>query len=328
MARSCLILALALLAPSAPAADTHLLVVSGISGDAVYRELFDGWSQAMLDAAEHALGLPRSRVTYLTEEREDDEARGDGPSRKVDVDRSIGEIAARAGPGDRVMIVLIGHGNVRDKTAVFNLPGPDIEAAELAAWLERLSAQTVVLVNTSPSSGPFIRALSGPNRVIITATESASEDNHTVFADHFISALAGQSADTDKNGRVSILEAFNYARREVKRAYESDGLLLTEHAMLDDNGDGKGSLAPGSEGPDGEIAHRVFLGFEPVQVVRGESPELDALVAERDAIRLRIETLTREKAQLEPEIYENRLEDLLVELALNRRAIREAETEQ
>ena len=51
-------------------------------------------------------------------------------------------------------------------------------------------------------------------------------------------ALAEDGADLDKDERVSMLEAFTFARAEVGRVYERDNRLLTEHAMLDDDGDG------------------------------------------------------------------------------------------
>src|SRR4029450_11370062 len=93
-----------------------------------------------------------------------------------------------------------------------------------------------------------------------TATKSDMERNQTRFATYFIQAYASDVADADKDGRVSVLEAFDYARREVARAYESENHLLTEHAQLDDNGDHKGTAAPDAKSADGALAPRGLLG--------------------------------------------------------------------
>lgn len=319
-----------LLAPAAFAGDTHLLVVSGIGGEATYSDLFHNWSLEMLDGAENALGIARERITYLAEDPQRAPDRIATLSRKEDLGRAISGIAERAAANDLVMVLLIGHGTADAREARFNLPGPDINAKELDEMLDNLAEQTVVVVNTTPSSGPFTRALSAPKRVVITATQGARENNHTIFARHFIAALSGDGADTDKDGRISMLEAFAYAKREVQREYESDHRLLTEHAVLDDNGDGEASLTPSANAADGVLAATLSLETATLAAAgAGEANEaLAALHARRDELEQRIATLKQHKADLDPDIYERRLEDLLIELALNRRAIGEAQAEQ
>jgi hypothetical protein len=90
-----------------------------------------------------------------------------------------------------------------------------------------------VLVNTASASGDFVPVLSGPNRVLVTATKTGFERNETIFGEFFVDAFASDGADTDKDNRVSVLEAFTYARREVTRRYEDSNRLLTEHALLE-----------------------------------------------------------------------------------------------
>ena len=143
-----------------------------------------------------------------------------------------------------IFVTLIGHGSFAGGTARFNLPGPDLSAADFNAMLQKLPTKQIVFVNTSSSSGPFVEALSGPGRTIVTATRNGAEQYATLFGGFFVDALTSDAADADKNKRVSVLEAFNYAKAEVARAYEREGLLATEHALLDDNGDKEGSQAP------------------------------------------------------------------------------------
>ncbi len=113
-------------------------------------------------------------------------------------------------------------------------------------------------------------ALSGKDRTVITATRTEGERNQTRYGEYFAEALSTDDADMDKDGRVSMLEAFTWARRRVVESYERDGQLLTEHAVLDDNGDGKGTDEPGQPGEDGALARTLFLsaGSAPVRARR------------------------------------------------------------
>jgi hypothetical protein len=209
-------------------------------------------------------------------------------------------------------------------------PGASLNVSEkvvIAKQLDRLSAQSVVFVNTASSSGGFVAALSGRDRTIIAATKTDGEKNQTRFGEFFAAAFAtpDSDADTDKDGRVSVLEAFLWARARVVDSYSRDGQLLTEHAVLDDNGDGKGSDAPGQPGGDGALARTLFLSAASSARPEGDQgdPELRALVAQRDALETKIAELKTAKDKLDPEKYERDLEPMLIELARVNRRIRE-----
>ena len=66
-----------------------------------------------------------------------------------------------ATPEDVVYVVLIGHGSYDGKTAKFNLPGPDMAAADFNAQFSKLPTKQIVFVDTTSASGPFINELSG-----------------------------------------------------------------------------------------------------------------------------------------------------------------------
>jgi hypothetical protein len=173
-----------------------------------------------------------------------------------------------------------------------------------------------------------VKVLSGPNRTIITATKTGFERNETMFARFFVEAFTGDGADVDKNERISMLEAFNYARLQVVRAYEEEDKLLTEHALLDDNGDGEGSTEPDPRKTDGAQAQTLFLagtGLAAAGVAATDDPVLAGLYRERQRLEAEIETLKLRKDQMTPEEYELELEELLVELALKNREIRDRE---
>jgi hypothetical protein len=328
--------ALALLAATvcmaAPAAgqDTHLVVISGLSGEPRYADSFYEWAVTLMNAAQGRWGVPESNVTYLAEKVERDPTRIAARSTRENVEAVLRDLAGRAAADDQIFIILIGHGSTREGESQINLPGPDMSGREFAKLLDLYPTQKICFVNAASASGGFIPALSGENRTIITATKTGREKNETIFAAHFVDAYASDVADVDKDERVSALEAFNYASREVARAYEADGKLLTEHAMLDDNGDGEGSREPDPQVADGRLARTQFLTGRSATLASGElpaDPQLAGLYQEKQDLEERVAALRDRKNQMVPEAYELELERLLVELALKNREIRELEGE-
>ena len=304
----------------AAAQETYVIVIGGLGGDPAYGERFLEWGGSFVESAE-GLGVPRDHITYLGE-KPDADPRITGRSSRENVERTFAETASRTTPGDHVFVLLIGHGSYTAGESRFNLPGPDLTAEDFALMLDQLSDQRVSFVNMTSASGGFVAALSGPGRAVVTATKTGMERNESVFGGHFIDAFTGEGADLDKNGRVSLSEAFEFARTEVAREYETDGRILTEHALLDDNGDGEGSTEL-DEGLDGSLAGTLYVGASPATVaaMSTDDPALRALYEEKATLERRIEELRAIRDQMEPARYESALEDLLVQLALKNREI-------
>ena len=217
-----------------------LLIVVGLAGDPEHGELFHKWGASLAESAGH-LGVPQDHVVYLVDQPGEGEAHVTGKATLEEINKTFDRFAKEATAEDAVYVVLIGHGSYDGKTAKFNLPGPDISAADFAAQFKRLPTRQIVFVDTASASGPFVNELSAPGRTIITATRNGAENYATLFGGYFVDALSGDEADADKNGRVTMLEAFQFAKAAVQRAYDKEGLLSTEHAVLDDNGDKVGS---------------------------------------------------------------------------------------
>ena len=57
-----------------------------------------------------------------------------------------------------------------------------------------------------------------------------------------------------------MLEAFDFAKREVGVAYEREGIMSTEHPILSDNGEKTGTQTPTADGKQGRVASVLTLG--------------------------------------------------------------------
>jgi hypothetical protein len=294
---------------SVASAQAHVLIISGLGGEQKYVDDFHDWGTAMVDAARDRFGLPRENVVYLSENPARDPDRIKGPSRRDNIEQEIAALARRARPDERILILLIGHGGSDSRGVRLNVPGPNLTAEDLATFLRPIS-QPLVVVNTASASGGFQQPLAGANRVIITATRSEMERNETRFGGFFVAAFANEGADTDKDGRVSIQEAFDFAKAEVERAYRTENLLQMEHARI--------------EG-DTQLAQAFALGGRVVAIPVNASPELQALYAERQRLENSVNDLRARSGQLAAEQYQAELERVLLDLARTNQRIREQE---
>jgi hypothetical protein len=309
------VLMLCLLAPAVAAAQTtHLLIIVGLTTSSDHDEVFKKWGTSLADTATTKLGIPKENVTLLSGPR----------ATREQVVKAFGALATAAKPEDTVAVVLFGYGTYANKVAKFNLPGPDMTPDDFEPLLARLKSKRIVFVNTASASGPFVDALSKPGRVIVAATHTGGEMFATLFGGPFVEAFSNEAADADHDGKVSILEAFDYAKKAVAASFAREGLLPTEHAILDDNGDKQGSLDPGRDAKDGQSAAVISLGSMRTQALPTDE-KLRALYVERQQIERRIEELKLLKGGMDPDKYSAELEKLATELAVKSRQIREAE---
>jgi len=320
-----LLLAFLLMAAPAAAQDAYVAVIVGIGGEPEHSETFRRWAASLVDHAGGRLGIPPDRILYLAEDPQQDPKRATAKATKAEVEKRLAALGAAASKDDVVFVVLIGHGTSDGKVSKFNLAGPDMTAADFSAILKGFGTRNVVFVNSSSASGPFTEALAGPGRVIVTATRNAAEQFATLFGGYFIDALASDAADADKNRRVSVLEAFNAAKTDVARVYQQRGVMLTERAMLEDSGDGEGSLDPAVNGKDGSIAAMLSLGAAATDLKLPDDPALRKLYEERRELERRAEALKLMKASMPPAQYASELEKVLTDLALKSQEIRAIE---
>jgi hypothetical protein len=303
------VVALIVLAASArqsAAADRYALVVTGAAGGDQYTQKYRAWRVECAAVLLGKLGYAEDHVAFLAEEQDP----GTKAATRENVVSALADLRRRAVKDDLVLIVLIGHGTADGDEAKFNLVGPDLSADEWAALIKPIPGR-VVFVDAASGSFPFLRKLAGPGRVVLTANDSVAQDFETVFPEFFLRAFSDPAADPDKNGRISVWEAFSYASAGVRQWFTQHEQLATERPLLDDTGAGIGREA-GSPGPDGTLAQLTYLQAE--APIGAQGGEIAALLKERAAVEFRIEQLKAKKGEMPDAEYQAALEKLLLEL--------------
>jgi hypothetical protein len=308
-----LVFALFLARPLA-AQETHLLIITGVSGDQEHKEKFEKWAATLIEVARQQDGVAERNIIYLAENSSSTLVHD--RSTRENVEKAFGDLAARVQPKDDVFIILFGHGSFDGRKATFNLPGPDLTADDYARLLAKIPSQHVAFVDTASASGAFLQPLAGPGRAIVAATRTGGERNETEFPEYFVEAFTTEAADRNRDGRVSVFEAFEYARTKVTQAYQQKGLILTEHAALDD-------------GHDGAFASTLFLQSPRARAAAAAAatsdPALKTLIEEKQTLEDQVAALKLRKAAMDPAEYDRALEKLVTELALKTRAIQQIE---
>ena len=232
---------------------------------------------------------------------------------RENVRRLFEDLRRKLSKDDQLLVLLIGHGTLSDlEEGKFNLVGPDLTSTEWADLIKPLACR-VVFADTSSASFPFLGRLAGRGRIVLTATDSSAQQFETVFPEFFVKAFDDPAADVDKNGRVSIWEAFSYASAGVRQWFERQGQLPTERPLLDDTGAGIGREAQ-NPGPDGAVARVTYLETDPTTPGAADA-SLAALLKRRADLERDVDELRARRAEMPPAEYEAALEKLLLEIA-------------
>jgi hypothetical protein len=301
-------------AVAAAQAQHYAVIIQGASGEEEFAVQHRAWVDSMVAVLRDRFKYDAQHLLVLAEKPGPGELPGDAAS----VKSAIAGLVPKLKETDVLLVMLIGHGTTDGTTGKFNLVGPDLDVSEWAALLKPVRAR-LVFVDASSASSFYLKGMAGPEHITITATAQPAEKYHTMFADAFAQALSSPEADLDKNGRISIWEAFSYASRLVKQYYEQKGLLQTEHAALDDNGDGVWKTGSADD-HDGMLASLTYL--DNAVETKSTDPQLQFLAQQQEDLLSQFEQLKRKKATMKAEEYDAEMERLLTEIALLSREIR------
>lgn len=287
------------------------VIINGAGGEPEYAKQFTEWTTQLSSVLSQRYGFDAKRIKVLSEKLASAE----------EVKRAFGSLKSELDANNVLFLFLIGHGSFDGKEAKFNLVGPDLSASDYNQLLSSLPTRRIVVFNMSSASGEFVKPLSAKGRIVVTATRNGQETNATRFAGFFIAALNATDGDTDQDGHTSVLEAFVYANRLTEEFYKRAGRLATEHALIDDNGDGVGREKP--EAGEGLLARATYL-----DSLSGDEAAASAatgrLLKERSRLEGEIEQLIARKGSMAEAEYEATLERLFIELAKVNRSIKQA----
>jgi hypothetical protein len=272
------------------------VIITGLGGMPEYEENFEKWGNSVETICRDELKALVHRLDGRTQ-------------RRTDV-LSVFETTA-ADQNQTVWLFLIGHGTFDGRDYKFNIKGPDLTGNDLVNFFDALGSARMRAVVATSSSGGLIEELSGPNRVVMTATRSERERRPPLFMSFFIEGAGAAEADVNKDGKVSLQEVFTFSEQKLATWYEDRERIQTEHPVLDDSSH-QASLA--------------YLSAPPEQAYR--SLEARNLAPGRQELERSIEDLKLRKGDLPLAEYYEQLEKLLVELAALNERIRELEGEE
>jgi hypothetical protein len=282
-------------------AATYYVTVAGLGGEPDYEQRFTAQAKD-LDKVFKATGTGAHVVTLSGAQATADGLKG-----------ALTTVAQQATASDDFVLILIGHGSFDGTEFKFNLVGPDLSAAEIAALCDRIAAKRQLIVDTTSSSGGAVAALERSGRAVVTATKSGTEKNATVFARYFVEALQDPAADVDKNEAVTAMEAYTYASKKTAAFYDSQKRLATEHAVFDDIGRGE-PVRDAGNGQGQLLSNFTLLRYGSAQAAASD-PAKQVLLARKEVLEQKIDTLKYGKAAMDPAEYRSGLTAALLELA-------------
>ena len=243
--------------PPINTATPRVWIFNGTPGDDEHHEFYEANLQSLRTSLTKRFAVPAANITVLYGPKN---AGYDGPCTREALLAELEKVVAHAktaGAGP-VWIILEGHANPVPGGAMFNLPGPDVSMREIGDALKGCPPQVpLVVLGTTTVSTDMMKRLSGPGRYVITASSAGDKESETEFPRALAQALAADASDANHDGVLSITELFLATNEAVLAIYKQGDYIVTEHAQLDGNGDGKGTQRPAQE--DAEPAERIGL---------------------------------------------------------------------
>ena len=242
------------------AKNTYAMIIGGINKDPRERLAKD---KVVINLRRFFLNNAKLKPARLSVLVADNSSLGKGSniSNTENLKETIKTLAAVVQPGDRFIFYYVGQANIVAGKLRLNLPGKDITHEQLAEWMNRIRASSMLFVLDCPGAGLAVKAMTGQGRIIIGAC-TAEQHYSTRFSEYFVPSLVDSKSDTDSNGKISLLEAFTFASKQLDDWYFRQLLLKTETPILEDNADGFPSRQPWrykQDKTDGREASKFFL---------------------------------------------------------------------
>ena len=273
-----MVLSAAWATPTSPAEEpandvgtSRALILVGLPGDAEHEKLYGNIALQWRDWLVDGLAFRPDDVRVLFG-RAGREGLAKQPATRKAIEREVAGLKEALKPRDRLWVFFLGHGDYDGERASFHLPGSDLHGDELGKLFADVKCREQVFWMTTSASGWLVRPLSARGRIVIAATAADAEYNETEFPQALadVSKLPPEKLDENKDGKVSVLAVYRRTVKEVEARFAADKRVPTEHAQLDDNGDGVGTEEPVVEAgaekkptADGALAAKTILPLRP-----------------------------------------------------------------
>lgn len=239
-------------APAAPSIGIRrALILVGLPGDAPHRKEFAETLELLYAGLTQFHGFAAENVVLHWA---DEPTEMDGPAVKTSrvvlnresLAATVQTLAGQIQPDDTLWVFVLGHTHYDGRYSWYNIAGPDVNQTEFAKLFSDVRCREQVFFITTSTSGFYQKALGQPGRIVITATEPDLEVNETFFPHKLAKALgpsppAYGELDVDRDWRLTLLDVYLWTAQETAKEYLPNMLLATEHSLLDDNGDGRGT---------------------------------------------------------------------------------------
>jgi hypothetical protein len=200
-------------------AATHALLIGGktVNPEGAYARNMNDWL-ARFHKILCAHGVPQANIRVLADAAAKPGLKA-GSSTLENVRAAFGDLERALRARDQFVLFIVGHGTVTEPVGKLCLPGPDFKATELASLLNGLRAGRVVVINCASGGAEFLAKYACPGRVVISATGIPGQGCETYFAEFFLLGHESKEADRDRDGRITLLEAFNWSAGECVNWY-------------------------------------------------------------------------------------------------------------
>lgn len=237
----------------------YAIVCAGAYGDPQHYEWYWGATSGMYDILRKKYGYDRRNIIFLFGDKHGNDSRVDYVSIKRNIQNAFALLGKQMKREDSLFCYFVGHGGrSREGGSYYAAMDGPIKDVELNIFRSSIQSENQTYTFSQCNSGGFCKALGRPGTVVVTSTR-VDEPNRAGFAEAIRDALGGApKADTDKNGKVSIGEAYNYTVREIRDWYLKQGRLL-EHPQIEDNGDGRSGYGEIPKSGHGDIALSRYL---------------------------------------------------------------------
>ena len=237
--------------------DRWLLVLSGLPGDEEHEALLTTAAIQIAKFAPDVLRVSSKNVRVLLGDKNmqnrwpkemGESSTGNPPS--ICTEESLASMVKQLSPMIReqseVFVFVLGHGHLQGRLAQWNISGPDLDQNQFADIFKGLPTKHLYLWLTQGCSGYWIKSMSAPGHVVMSATEAGEELTGTEMAFALGAVFEGNAEhsslkDTDEDGKVSLLDLYLATCVEIHQRFVTGNWLATEHGQLDDNGDGRSS---------------------------------------------------------------------------------------